>query len=717
MRSIVTLSMGLLLIAACAPAVTPTPLPAPMTTVALASLPSVTMTSTPVPTWTATPLSTRTSAPTSTPIPSSTPIPTPSATPVCAGFMPARSTAALELYGTINAMGVAVSIDPNDDPDQNAIASIEYRSGSRPFRTGFPLSRVGNNRFVGSLFGLDPATPYDVRVTFIDKGGVLNCTSLAGSSLTRAEPDVPKANQSYVVSPTGKGTMCSLEVPCSLVDGLDRAGPGDAVLLRGGTYFQGEINLPRSGRADAPIVIRSSPGEKAILDGSDPTVFKWTSVEKGIYQTAVQVAGFDMVAANDQRLYPYKSLADLESLRWDLPGFFSDGGTLYVHLVGNADPNATRMAISRQKYAFWIGQSNIYVLDLTFRYYSEARWNQAAVQIRKGTDNVLQGNTFILNNIGIGFHPTAHRNLIQNNEFIDTVRDWPWDAVYDGTRLTGAGGIRFLNPDGNNAIARGNVIRRNTFHNLFDGFGACPFQKEGDTTNETDVYENLVYQVTDDGMEADGWCSNVRIWNNTVRDSITGISLAPARGGPVYAIRNLIYNTSAAVRAPLGQVGPCCGTAFKFQYSEPGSGSGPIYLFHNTAVAGPNSRGMYLVDPVILSKLVLRNNIWVGNRRVALANSVDDPVDFDYDDLWATGINTIAEWGDRSFANLSAFTGSTAQESRGMNVNPEFVDRDKADYRLSPKSPLIDAGVLVPSINDDFQGRAPDIGAFENTSR
>jgi len=30
---------------------------------------------------------------------------------------------------------------------------------------------------------------------------------------------------------------------------------------------------------------------------------------------------------------------------------------------------------------------------------------------------------------------------------------------------------------------------------------------------------------------------------------------------------------------------------------------------------------------------------------------------------------------------------------------------------------LIDAGILVLGINDDFRGRAPDIGAFEFHSR
>ena len=40
--------------------------------------------------------------------------------------------------------------------------------------------------------------------------------------------------------------------------------------------------------------------------------------------------------------------------------------------------------------------------------------------------------------------------------------------------------------------------------------------------------------------------------------------------------------------------------------------------------------------------------------------------------------------------------------------NPEDFD-----FRLKPASGAVDAGVLLPTINDDFAGRAPDLGAYE----
>ena len=69
------------------------------------------------------------------------------------------ATAALELYGTFNSMGVNVLLGATDDPDADATAKVEYRitgSGST-FRPGFDLTRLASvPRLSGSLFWLTP---------------------------------------------------------------------------------------------------------------------------------------------------------------------------------------------------------------------------------------------------------------------------------------------------------------------------------------------------------------------------------------------------------------------------------------------------------------------------------------------------------------------------------------------------------------------------------
>jgi hypothetical protein len=47
---------------------------------------------------------------------------------------------------------------------------------------------------------------------------------------------------------------------------LGRLGPGDTLYLRGGTYHE-NVYCAAAGRKDAPITIRSYPGERAVLDG------------------------------------------------------------------------------------------------------------------------------------------------------------------------------------------------------------------------------------------------------------------------------------------------------------------------------------------------------------------------------------------------------------------------------------------------------------------
>ena len=49
-----------------------------------------------------------------------------------------------------------------------------------------------------------------------------------------------------------------------------------------------------------------------------------------------------------------------------------------------------------------------------------------------------------------------------------------------------------------------------------------------------------------------------------------------------------------------------------------------------------------------------------------------------------------------------------------ITANPRFRDPGKGDFRLEADRPAIDAGRVIPGVNDSrFHGKAPDVGAFE----
>ncbi len=425
----------------------------------------------------------------------------------------------------------------------------------------------------------------------------------------------------------------------------------------------------------------------------------------GVYRTTVNAADTHLVAANGQRLYPYQSLAELQSLSWGIPGFYVSGTSVSVRLAGDANPNGAAMVVSRYNYAFSLGQDHVYFEGLTFRHYGRGGYAKA-IYLNGGSNNLIRACTFTLNDLGIGLKNAAGRNVVETSTFSDTDFDWPWDAVKDGSNLE-TGGVGFYSP----VSGRGNVIRNNTFHDYFDGFGACPEATAGET-NETDVYGNLVYNAGDDGMETDGTCSNLRIWGNTFHDVLGGISLAPVYTGPVYAIRNLIYRIG---------VGNNSYTGLAFKFNSGYDASGPMFLFHNTVDAAlPGNNALDIKEPGAWTLITTRNNIWSGTEFALYNANPSQPLALDYDDLYTTLAGELAWWDDlpdRRLNTLAELRSSTGQELHGFSLSPGFQAPAAGDYTLAAASPLVDKGLLIPGINASYRGAAPDLGAFESGAR
>jgi len=234
---------------------------------------------------------------------------------------------------------------------------------------------------------------------------------------------------------------------------------------------------------------------------------------------------------------------------------------------------------------------------------------------------------------------------------------------------------------------------------------------------DTDIYGNDIYAASDDGIETDLGGPNLRIWGNRIYSiAHNGISFQPYLHGPCYLIRN--------------QIAGCGENIFKDRYDSSG-----LILLHNTLV---NTRTTSLIRHVYA-----RNNLFVtvpvakiGARskrrpepyamRYRPEDRVNWSMDLDYNGY--VGKIGIGPWMrmDQTFGTTVKLAESTGNERHGKSTTvaecfaetisiprpPNAIDPAPM-FRVRDSSPAVNCGALLPNINDNFQGDAPDMGAHE----
>lgn len=96
----------------------------------------------------------------------------------------------LDLYPNIETIGVVAS----GASLPNTAELLFRESSDTTWRTGHPLMRIDDGRLVGSLFGLAPATSYDIRV--LD-----GATQISGSITTQPDLLPSRPQQSCMLVP------------------------------------------------------------------------------------------------------------------------------------------------------------------------------------------------------------------------------------------------------------------------------------------------------------------------------------------------------------------------------------------------------------------------------------------------------------------------------------------------------------------------------------
>jgi hypothetical protein len=238
-----------------------------------------------------------------------------------------------------------------------------------------------------------------------------------------------------------------------------------------------------------------------------------------------------------------------------------------------------------------------------------------------------------------------------------------------------------------------------------------------------DFYGNSIYNVSDDFIEADGGVHNIRVFENKGLNAYhSGLSSQPSFGGPIYFVRNICYNIS--------------GTAMKYMVRPAG-----ILTFQNTFIAeasvSPFSNGHF------------RNNLFLGpdDSRPALNTATltrYSTMDYNgYRIKKGNGIKYRLRWPSLDslnnadekdlstveFLTLREFQKRTGYDQHSIELDyystfenvplPDPLKKGHVypdnglDFRLKAGSKAVDAGCILPNINDGFLGKAPDIGALE----
>jgi hypothetical protein len=612
---------------------------------------------------------------------------------------------------TLLSLGFEWHIDGDDN--RNATVAVFYRKKGEPaWKEGLPLLRIGNERinenslhyivpngFAGSIFDLEPATEYECRFVMSDPDGVEGKTENVVTVRTRLEPKPASSGHVYHVYPQGyngkkeepsfTGLMGAYYTGSAGSDYFNsyppRVEPGDTILVHAGLYkddryrygaglgtvSSGTYFLTVSGTPEKPIVIKAAGDGDAIFDGD------------GAYNL------FNVMAAN------YNYFEGLTVRNTDLAFWGGQKG-----ITGSTGLTIKRCRfenVGRAIYTDWSGSKDYYI-----------------------TDNVMIGR--FNPNYLMGFTGRTWQNLPEFNP-----------------KLVSEYAVK--------VYGSGHVVAYNYIANFHDGVDVATYGNPDGTPNpirdrmpvSIDFYNNDIFNVEDNCIESDGGAHNIRIFRNRCfNHGHRALSVQPMFGGPVYFIRNIVYHAPE-------------GGAVKFTASSAG-----IIVYHNTFIAP--------VHPMLLaaSNVHYRNNLVLGKADTPDIFSVETNTNYSSSDYngfrpnegpefsfeWSTPprnlrANFPGEPGKlstqaqaqleskarevRRFKTLKEYSDATGQDKHSILVDydtfvkvtptgpdPRTLYRPADfDFQLRSGSAAVDAGVRLPGINDDFTGRAPDLGALE----
>jgi hypothetical protein len=250
-----------------------------------------------------------------------------------------------------------------------------------------------------------------------------------------------------------------------------------------------------------------------------------------------------------------------------------------------------------------------------------------------------------------------------------------------------------------------------------------------------DFYGNDVSNTNDNCFEMDGSARNVRYFRNRCFNSNnSGLSIDPGFGGPFYFYQNVYYNQISGV----GGCGNACAGMLFYQNTiigEVHAGGNNVHFLNNLIMAtgafggaGANGtgEGSFPSDFGITTQTNYSTSDYNG-----FGTDPREAIEFQ----WASppsGVTADFDFNHapmrQDFKTLQDYSAATKQDTHSVTLGYDIFNKvsmpdrsnlsklySPADYDFSLKagSKAIDAGVVLPTINDGFTGKAPDLGALE----
>jgi len=609
------------------------------------------------------------------------------------------------------------------DDNHNATVEVGYRKkGNRDWKEALPLLRIQNeesitrfinnsidyvtpNLFAGSIFDLEPDTEYECKFLISDPDGVSGNAQRTVTVRTRPEPKPFEGGQVYHVYPgdfTGpKQEPAFVNLMAAYYTGWceadwwnvapPRVQPGDIILVHAGVYkddwnfyggdiwgqgmgtpFQGTYYLTAKGTPQKPIAIKAAGDGEVIFDGNDN--FNLFNVMAGDY-------------------HYFEGITVRNTYVAFLAGNKNIAGSSGLTVKGCRFEN-----IDKGIHTDWSGSKNFYIAD----------------------------NVFIGRHDPDALHGWLNLPLKKPDELSQLKSPYPYEKCLSEYAVKVAG--------------EGHVICHNYLANFHDGIdhatygvpdGYSPYahpdvypleevKRQNRMFVSIDIYNNFITNMHDNFIEADGAMYNIRVMRNLcISAAAHALSQQTLFGGPAYFIRNIVYHAPNTLK----------------HAQNP---SGLIY-YHNTFTAK--------VDAAQASNYHFRNNLILGWQTLETIFSVDTFTNYtssDYNGFCPNkGAESAFAWksppsdilkdytGDRKeikFKTLAEYSQSTGQDKHSIlldydvfnnvtKADPDNITRiykaEDLDFRLKPNAAAVDAGCILPNVNDDFTGKAPDLGALE----